>query len=269
LFGSVTREGDVLGIYEYDQSSHINGQIDRWASELGRKLVDAEKIVSLKSGNYKTILMPKVCEILGPIRSALNARAVLKDLSPFADKVGEKIFDERITLFDDGLNTETPGGQPVDDEGVTAQKTTLIENGVLKVFINDLHSASKLGVEPTGNGMRGGLSATPRAGYTTLTLAPGTKTLSELIAEIDHGVIIDQVMGAHQASPFSGDFSVNVDCGFVIEDGKIVGRFKDGMLSGNVFKMFSDQLLDTGSEQRYMGFYMAPVVFDGLTVSTG
>ena len=98
-----------------------------------------------------------------------------------------------------------------------------------------------MGTEPTGNGMRMSLTSTPRATYSTLTLKPGEKTLDEMIAGMDKGIIVDQIMGAHQASMFSGDFSVSVSLGFVVENGKIVGRFKDGMLAGNVFTMLKDQ----------------------------
>jgi PmbA protein len=268
LGGSITREGDVLMLWEFDDSVRMNDQPDKWAKDTVKKLTDAMTVVELPSGEYPCILTPKAMEIMGPVRSAMNARMVLKDMSPFKDKVGEKVFDDRVYLFDDGLNPEMPGSQPVDDEGVTSQRTNLIEAGILKGFIQDLHTAKKMGVRPTGNGMRMGLSMAPRAGYTTLTLKPGEKTLEQMIAGIEKGVLIDQIMGAHQASPFSGDFSVSISLGFVIEGGKIVGRFKDGMLAGNVFRMFRDQIAEIGSELRYTTMLVPPVLFDGMTVAT-
>jgi PmbA protein len=190
-------------------------------------------------------------------------------MSAFKDKVGEKVFDEKVDFIDDGLHSTMPASQPVDDEGVTSQQTHLVENGVLKSYVHDLHTAKVMGVAPTGNGMRMGLSSAPRAGYSTLTLVPGTRTLDEMIAGMKKGVIIDQIMGAHQASPFSGDFSVSVDLGFVVEDCRIVGRFKDGMLSGNAFKMLKDQLIEIGSEPQYTSFLIPPVLYDRMSISTG
>ncbi len=268
LSGSITREGDVLILWEFDDSNRMADQPEEWADELIRKLNDAATIVDLPAGAYPCILTPKAMEFFGPLRSALNARMVLKDMSPFKDMVGKRIFDERITLIDDGLNPEMTGTQPIDDEGMTSQRTVLVENGVLKGFIHDLHTAKKMGVEPTGNGMRSGLSATPRAGYSTLTLVPGDRTLDEMIAGMEKGVVIDQIMGAHQASPFSGDFSVSINLGFVVENGKIIGRFKDGMLSGNVFRMLKDQLVEIGSEPKSTSMYTPPLLFDSMTIAT-
>ncbi len=269
LYGSITREGDVLGIYEFDHSGAFSSQPDEWVDLTVRKLKDASNVVTIPAGEYPCILTPKALDILGPLQSALNARMVLKDMSPYKDKVGEQVFDPRINIDDDGLYGNMPGTQPVDDEGITSQVTPLIEKGVLKGFIHDLHTASKMGVEPTGNGMRAGLSANPRAGYSTLVFRPGDKTLEELIAGIEKGVLVDQIMGAHQASPFSGDFSVSVNLGYVIENGKIIGRFKDGMLAGNVFRMLKDQVLEIGSELKYTGVLAPPILLDKMTVATG
>lgn len=269
IMGQIAREGDVLISWESSVDPKLSNQPEAWASETVRKLNLARKIVSIPAGEYKCILTPKAMEMFNPLKLAMNARFVLQDLSPFKDKVGEKVFDDNVTIFDDGLNPETVGTQPVDDEGVTPQKTMLVENGVLKGFIHDLHTSKKMGVEPTGNGMRGGLSSAPRAGYTTLTFKPGEKTLDEMISEIDKGILVDQIMGAHQASPFSGDFSISVGLGFLIENGEIVGRFKDSMLAGNCFRMFDEQLLEIGSEPQNMTFYTPPILFDRMTVATG
>ncbi len=268
LMGQLTREGDVLMLYEFDMSPKMADQQDKWADIVIQKFKDAANIVPLPPGQYPCVMTPMAMQVAGPVMSAMNARMVTKDMSPFKDKVGEQVFDERINIFDDGLNPDMTSSQPVDDEGVTAQNTTLIENGVLKGFINDLHTSAILDVEPTGNGMRGGLSAAPRAGYSTLTIKPGEKTLEEMISGMEKGVIIDQIMGAHQASPFSGDFSVSISVGLVVENGKIIGRFKDGMLAGNVFNMLKSQVVEIGSEMKSVSGYLPPILFDGMTIAT-
>ncbi len=269
LSGQIAREGDVLMNWEFDNSPKIGNQPDKWATDLVETLNKAKNIVQLPAGEYKCILTPKAMGMFNPLKLALNARMVLKDMSPFKNKVGEKVFDKRITFFDDGLNPDMVASQPIDDEGVTSQKTMLIENGVLKQFIHDLHTSKLMGVAPTGNGMRAGLSAAPRAGFTTLTLEPGEKTLAEMISGIDKGILIDQIMGAHQASPFSGDFSVSIGLGFVIENGEIIGRFKNGMLAGNCFRMFDSQVLEIGSELRNVEALVPPVLFDRMPIATG
>ncbi len=268
LGGSITREGDVLSIWDYDDSTRFENQPDEWANWTIRRFNEAARISRLQAGEYTCILGPMAMEILGPLQLALNARMVLKDMSPLRDKVGRQVFDKRVSLIDDGLHESMTGTQPVDDEGVTGRRTTLVENGVLKGFIHDLHTAGKMGVEPTGNGLRAGLAATPRAGFTTLTLMPGKRTLDEMISHVDKGVLIEQIMGAHQASPFSGDFSVSISLGFMIENGKIVGRFKDSMLAGNIFRMLQIQLREIGSELKHTTLLIPPVMFDGMTIAT-
>ena len=269
LYGSVTKEGDVLSLYEFDNSSVFENQPDAWADVIIEKFRDASNIVDLPTGEYTCVVTPKAAGFFGPLNMAMNARSVLKDMSPFKGKIGEQVFDERISLVDDGHLSKMPSSQPVDDEGVTTGRTGLIDKGVLKGYIHDLHTAKKMGVAPTGNGMRYGLSSAPRVGYTTLMLSPGKRTLKQMISGIKKGIIVDQIMGAHQASPFSGDFSVSVDLGFVVEDGKIIGRFKNGMLSGSVFRMLKDQLVEIGSEAQLTGLLIPPVVYEKMSVSTG
>jgi len=268
LWGSVTREGDVLNVFEYGNYNYLDNQPESFADSTVQKLKNAVNVVKLHAGEYPCILTPNGMDVFGVLETALNARAVLKDLSPFKDKVGEKIFDEKVILVDDRLRDKMPGSQPVDDEGVTSQKTVLVENGILKSFIHDLHTAAKMNVAPTGNGERASLNSGPKAGFTTFAINPGTKTLDEMISGIKKGVLIDNVMGAHQASAFSGDYSVNIGLGYVIEDGKIIGRFKDGMLAGNVFRMLKEQILEIGSEPKFVGILFPPILFDRMTIST-
>jgi PmbA protein len=268
VYGTVTKEGDVLSLYDFDSSIEFSNQHENWAKNIADGFRNAEKIVPLASGEYQCIVTPKASGFMGPLYMAMNARSIIKDMSPFKGKLGEKIFDSRVTLIDDGLHPTMPGNQPIDDEGVTSQRTTLVEAGVLKAFVQDLHTSKIMGVTPTGNGRRGSMSAAPRAGYSTLSLTPGKRTLNEMIKGMKKGVVIDQIMGAHQASPFSGDFSVSVDLGYVVEDGHIVGRFKDGMLSGNVFKMLNEQIAEIGSEPRFTSALVPPVMYDRMSIST-
>jgi len=268
LYGSVTKEGDVLNLYEYDASSRFSDQPKEWVDTMLRKFRDASEVVSLSPGEYPCIIIPKAHGIFNPLRLALNARSVLKDMSPFKNKVGEKIFGDKVHLIDDGRYPYASATQPLDDEGVATQTTPLVEAGVLKGFIHDLHTAGVMGVKPTGNGSRGGLSSAPKAGFTTFMLKPEENTLEDMVKSMERGVIIDQIMGAHQASPFSGDFSVSIDLGFLVEKGEIVGRFKDSMLSGNVFRMLKEQIVKIGDKPAFSGFFFPPILFDSMSVAT-
>jgi len=109
----------------------------------------------------------------------------------------------------------------------------LIEKGEIKSFYYDLQTAGIAGVESTGNGLRTGLQSEPAPAISNLVMEEGKVSFSEMIKDIKEGIIIDQVLGLGQGNIISGAFSNNVQLGYKIEKGKIVGRVKDVMIAGN------------------------------------
>ncbi len=265
-------ESGFLEVYEFDFFSKFPpGGFGYVAQRAIDKLKFCEHDAKAETGEYDILLMPKATAIFGPLQLALNARSVLKGYSPWKDKLGEKVMDERIEIVDDPLIAGHIGSQPFDDEGTPSRKKTIIGNGVLNVFINDLFSAGKLGFEPTGNAFRQGAGAEPRASASTLFFREGEKDFDTLVAGIKKGVIVDEIMGAHQASPFSGDFSVSIGLGWLVEDGEIIGRIKDTMLGGNIFTWLRDNLIEIGrgSEKPSTSLCVPPLLFSGGKIATG
>ena len=134
-------------------------------------------------------------------------------------------------------------------------------------FYWDRRWAARAGVESTGNGFRGGLSR-PGPDLVNLCIAPGSTPTSDLIASIEEGLIVDQVLGAGQSNQLAGEFSVNLDLGYKVEKGEIVGRVKNTMVAGSIFETFK-HLVDLGSQPQWVGggAYLPSMLFQELGVA--
>jgi PmbA protein len=214
------------------------------------------KNVEMRSGPTTVILTPRaVSDVFLTLNYGLNASMVERRISPLTGKIGETIFDERISVCDDGLLSAGYSSGLFDDEGVPMQRTTLIENGVLVSFITDLRTAHKLDLPLTGNGLKlkrlvqtKELGTMPSPEITNWTMHGGDTPYAELLAGVSEGVIVDSIMGIMMGNLVAGDFSGNVDLGFKVEGGEITGRVKDTMIAGNVYRLFKDNLVALSSE---------------------
>jgi len=163
----------------------------------------------------------------------------------------------------------------LDDEGVACSDFKIIENGILKSFFYDLEYAKKLKTKPTGHGFRtsmwGGdpMTLKPRPSMLHVRFKPGDKSLTQLIESIDRGVIIEGALGAHSGNIPNGDYSIGASPGLYIEDGEIIGRVKDAMVSGNVYETLKD-VIDVGDTlyTYYYGGRIPAILCDNVNVAT-
>ncbi len=234
------------------------------ADTIVKKITTAKIPLRRESGRIPVIFTPRAFgRLLGIVASGLNARAVFKCISPFAGKIGESIFNPCFSLIDDPLLLGSPYSFPLDDEGVPSKTKHLIEGGVLNGYVTDLRHASKLGIEPSGNGMRG-FASLPSPSFSNVIVPPGETHLSEMMRMADGGIIVEQFIGLGQSNTLTGDFSANLDLAFLVKDGQIAGRVKDCMLSGNLFSLLADDMIlsseveDLGSS--HLPFLMLPAV---------
>jgi PmbA protein len=201
--------------------------------EIARKAIEllkmAENIAPIRSGNMPVIFATEgVKVLLLALRLGLNGKNVLLGSSPLARKLGEKIADERFSITDNPLLDYASRSGRYDGEGVPHQVTPLIEEGVVKNFLYDLDTAGRAGVETTGNGV----GCDP----TNLVIRPGDTPYEEMMKNTAEGLLVHSVLGLGQGNPISGEFSVNVQLGYKIEGGQVVGRVKDIMLAGNTYE---------------------------------
>ncbi len=194
------------------------------------------KEAHMEGGRMKALFLPETMYVLlWRLLTATNAQSLYQKISPLMNKIGEKIFDERLTVFNDPLNDAFPGARAFDDEGVPCRQYPVIEKGVLKNYYYDLYFAKKLNAVPTGNGFRGGESSKPAPALRHVALSPGDLSFSGLLKTMDRGIIVAGALGAHSGNIPNGDFSIGIAPALYVENGEIAGNVKDAMAAGNIY----------------------------------
>jgi PmbA protein len=234
------REDDILILFDDVGATVWEEDVLRPARKLLEKLRMAEETATITSGEMPVLFSPTGALVLGlPLMVGLNGRNVYKGISPLAGKQGQTLFDRTFSLIDDPTLDGRYNSAPYDDEGVAHRRTPLIENGDLTGFYYDLKTAAQVGAEPTGNGSRG-LFNPPSPAPTNLVFAPGESSVAEIIASIDEGLLVDNVLGLGQGNVMSGAYSNPASLAFKIENGEIVGRVKGVSIAGNVYQDMQD-----------------------------
>jgi len=244
LGAQLIRGTDMLNVWTGFGSSHLFGEVelDRLLQTVRRSLRWSKETAqaTANKGDLPVIFTPRGvgATMIHPLLSGFNGKNVANGSSPLGDRWGEKIVDERITIFDDPLISGASGSRPFDDEGVASRRHALIENGVAGGPLLDLQTAGQLGKTSTGAAGRG-LASTPSPGTSVIDIAHGDTHFEDMITGIKEGLIVEELLGAGQGNELGGDFRANVSLGYKIENGEIVGRVKDTMISGNVYKVLS------------------------------
>ncbi len=244
LGAQLIRGTDMLNVWAGFGSSHLFGEVelDRLLQTVRRSLRWSKETAqaTANKGDLPVIFTPRGvgATMIHPLLSGFNGKNVANGSSPLGDRWGEKIVDERITIFDDPLISGASGSRPFDDEGVASRRHALIENGVAGGPLLDLQTAGQLGKTSTGAAGRG-LASTPSPGTSVIDIAHGDTHFEDMITGIKEGLIVEELLGAGQGNELGGDFRANVSLGYKIENGEIVGRVKDTMISGNVYKVLS------------------------------
>jgi PmbA protein len=213
-------------------------------------------------GRVPVLFTAKAADMLwDTLQAALNGKRVAEKASPWSDRLGQPVTNSALTLYqhpDLG-----PFSCPFDDEGSPTRPITFIEAGELQLFYTDYTTGRLLGSGSTGNGFRTNLSSYPTPGLFNFLIKPGSKSLETLIAHLEEGLIVDQMLGG--GAGISGEFSVNVDLGFRVQKGEIVGRVKDTMVAGNVYTALKN-LIDLGQDGAWNGYCYTPsVLVEGVS----
>ncbi|MBV35583.1 MAG: metalloprotease TldD [Rickettsiales bacterium] len=175
-----------------------------------------------------------------------------KGSSAYAGRIGEKVASELCTVVDDGTLEGQRGSLNVDDEGTRTQSTVLIEDGVLKGYMQDKHNARLMGQQATGNGRRESYAHLPMPRMTNTLMLAGQSNPEEIIASVKKGIYAPNFAGG-QVDITSGNFVFSASEAYLIEDGKLTAPIKGATLAGNgpeVLKYVSmvgnDSQLDPG-----------------------
>ena len=228
---------DVLIMYDQLGTSLWDDDYLDFARRLVEKLKMARNITSIKPGKMPVLFAPTGALALAfPLTAGLNGKEVYKGTSPIKDKAGEKLFDEKISVIDDGTIDGKFASASFDDEGVPHRRNALVENGSLRGFIYDLKTAAQSGVQSTGNGSRQ-LFYPPEPSFTNIVIQPGQTPLKDMLVSMDEGIIVEDLLGIGQGNIISGAFSNPIALAFKVEKGEIVGRVKDLSIAGNIYDL--------------------------------
>jgi TldD protein len=155
-----------------------------------------------------------------------------KGSSAFSGKMGQQVASTLVTVVDDGTMPNRRGSLSIDDEGVLTQKNVLIEDGILKGYMQDKLNARLMGVAPTGNGRRESYAHLPMPRMTNTYMNAGTSTLDEMIKSVDKGIYAPN-FGGGQVDITSGKFVFSASEAYLIEKGEITRAIKGATLIGN------------------------------------
>jgi PmbA protein len=244
-FGSLTvgvtvervRGRDVLILGDESESLSLDDTYRQVTERLGRHLRLARRRARIRSGHMPVLFSPAGAAVLTlPILLAVDGKNVQQNASPLAGRLGEQVFDSKLTLWDDPTLPTRPSSSRYDDEGVPCQRKAIIERGVCSSYLLDLRTATLLGMSSTGNGAREIFTA-PAPEPSCLVLEGGDRTLDDILARIDRGLLVEEVLGLGQGNEISGAFSNALGLAYLIEHGEIVGRVKDVSIAGNVYDL--------------------------------
>lgn len=194
--------------------------------------------------------------LVGQLASCANGYSIYRQSSFLEGRLGETVASGLVTVVDDGRLVGGLGSKPFDGEGLATRRNVIVRDGRLESWLLDHYSARKLGLASTGSAARGTGSA-PRAGTTNLWLEPREKTLAELIAELDRGLLVTELIGMG-FNPTTGDYSRGA-AGLWIEGGEIVHAVEEITIASTMQAMLLG-IDRVGSELEWHGRTASPPI---------
>jgi TldD protein len=259
-----------------DQDTALN-----YGREAVRQALVNLEATEAPAGNMTVVLGPGWPGILlhEAIGHGLEGDFNRKGTSAFSGRVGERVASSLCTVVDDGTLPGRRGSLSIDDEGTPTEKTVLIENGILKGYMQDNLNARLMGVKPTGNGRRESYAHLPMPRMTNTYMLPGQHDPEEIIKSVKNGLYAKNFAGG-QVDITSGKFVFSASEAYLIENGKITRAVKGATLIGNgpevltkVSMVGTDLQLDSGvgtcgkeGQSVPVGVGQPTLKIDGLTV---
>jgi PmbA protein len=225
------------------------------------------------TGVYPVVFSPEaMSSLLSTYASVFSSEVAQKGLSRLADKEGQIIASEAVTLIDDPFHKDNPMPIPFDAEGTPTVCKKVIEKGTLNTLLYNLKTAAVAGKQTTGNGAKASYDGAVNVRPFTMYLAAGEFTEEQLLEKAGKGVYINSLGGLHAgANSITGDFSLQ-SAGFMIENGKKTIPVKSFTVAGNFFDLLQ-KITAVGSNVELpsamgMNAYGAPsVLVDDLSVA--
>ncbi len=258
---------DMQRDYAWHRALHISDlrSAEDIANEAASRTVNRLEPGTMASGKASVVFEPRVAtSLLSHLVGAINGRAVLQKRSFLAECSGEQIFPSFVSIDDNPDHVQGMANRLFDGEGSRCTPRTLIDAGRLTGFLTDRYAAGRLGVTPTGHARRG-LTGDTGIGPSNLIWQPGDKDQTSMIAGIDHGLLVTELIG-FGVNGVTGDYSRGAG-GFLIEHGRVTRPVQGITIAGNLKEMFRG-ITEVGSDLTWFGASAVPsIAIDGMTIA--
>lgn len=179
-------------------------------------------------------------QFLSIVGESFSGTEVLRGRSFLANRRGERIAPEWVSLVDDPTDPRWISATASDAEGLATRPNVLVDAGVVGGFVHDGYSGRAMGERSTGSAVRSGFRTTPGAGTQALALTPGTSSPADVLRAVGDGVYISEVQGLHSGvNPTSGDFSTGIE-GVAIRGGELAEPIKEVTIASTLQRMLAD-----------------------------
>lgn len=252
---TIQKDGEIATAYNSQSSRFYDLDGEKLANEVCDLAKSSLNTKPIETDNYSVVLdYYAATGLLQTFINAFDGENVMRGRSILKDKIGSEISNPTLSIIDNPLLENGMYTTKCDGEGSVSKATELIKDGKLNSFIYDIYTANKEGVETTSNGYRGSYLTTPQISPSNLEFK-----FSEMkdLSEIKKGVLTTSVLGAHTANPISGDFSVEANNTFKIENGELTDPINKAMISGNIFEIMK-KVEGLNSEIKQYGPFIIP-----------
>ena len=252
--------------YDYSSAVHLSDLEDAVAigRSAGQRAVRRLNPIRAKTGKYSVIYDPRIAGgLLGHLAGAINGGSVARGTSFLKDRMGQRIFAEGVDVHDDPRRVRGLRSRIFDAEGTPTRARKFIEDGLLTSWFLDSRSARQLGLVSTGHASRG-TSSPPSPSPSNLYLAPGRLSPQELMADIQEGIYLTELIGMG-VNGVTGDYSRGA-AGFMIRGGQLAEPVAEITVAGNLIEMFAH--LTPANDLRFRRGTDAPSVrIEGLMIA--
>ncbi|MFW9932219.1 MAG: TldD/PmbA family protein, partial [Candidatus Thorarchaeota archaeon] len=274
LDATIRKDGQQGNSWEFQQSTQMNG-ID--PEGLGRKtaeyVLETLDAAQIEGGRMPVILSPHAVSHLissrrgGSLASVLDFLQVSKLNSYLVDMIGNKIGPDNLSLVDDAILPSGVLSRSFDAEGAPSTKTRLIKEGVLCNYLHNSYSASKSGLQNTGNAWRASYTSIPTIGPSNLILSPGDMSEDEILSETRRGVYCR--FTGDLPNPISGDLNAIIMEGHYVENGEKTHPVKNTLFSMNMLELLMNIVYIGDVSTPTEGGFFPSIMIENAQVSSG
>jgi PmbA protein len=265
-------DGDDIGSFDYDSASgnSLNAFQERWQKAFhlfGDKCMGALGAKTISSFKGKILLPPDAVYsfFLGSFIGALNATSIRKGKSKMAGKIGSKVADERLSIWEDPTLNDYSGTTAFDREGQPTTRQSVLKNGVLETYFYNTFEAKKAGLSVSNGFASGGAQSLPGCGPRQLQIEPGVSSKDDFFKLDEKVVYINRISGTSDGP--SGDFSGVIKGGFLLDKGEKI-PIKEAQVVGNVFEAMN-QIEAISKEGELLGesYFVPYILLDGFSIT--